>query len=167
MARVSNGLLVAAVVAIALLAGRAVPGTDAYDELPEGPAAEVARLYYTALSIPGLDTWRDAERSALLDVATLRYRDRLVDRASSVSGVAALRHIERLAESAIFGSGAVAQACAQYGVLAGPCAEHTGYVRRALVVEEMLVQGQLALGDLEVELIGAPRPGLSPSALAP
>lgn len=54
----------------------------------------------------------------------------------------------------------MAQACAQCGLLAGPCAEHAGFVRRVLVVEEMLFQGRLRLADLEVELTGASRPRL-------
>ena len=132
-----------------------------YDELPAGPASEVARLYYTARSVPGLDTWPDAERSALLDAVTERYRDRLVDRAPWGSEAAVLDHVGRLAGSEL-GAGRpelVARSCARYGLVAGPCAVHAGYVRRALVLEEMLAQGQLSLEALETELAGAARPG--------
>ena len=139
-----------------------------YDELPPGPASEVARLYYSALALPGVSDWGAVERSALLDVATLRYRDRLVDRAPFGAPQAALRHIARLAGSdlATGQPGLVAQACARYGLLEGPCAAHTGYVRRALVLEEMLVQGQVTLDGLEVELAGAVRPRLGEVRLA-
>ena len=164
MAWVSHGLLVAAaavIATIALTAGRAAAEADVYDELPPGPASEVAQFYYTALTVPGLDTWPDAERSALLDVVTERYRDRLVDRAPWGSEALVLDHLRRLAGSAL-GAGRpelVARSCARYGLVAGPCAAHAGYVRRALVLEEMLVQGQLSLGALETELAGAARPG--------
>lgn len=132
-----------------------------YDELPEGPAPEVARLYFSALALPGIEGWGRAKRSALLDAATLRYRDRLVERASWRSGEAALRHVERLASAGAVPAEAVGQVCAQAGLVSGPCGPHAGYVRRVLVVEEMLVQGQLTLDDLEAELVGAPRSRLT------
>lgn len=163
MKRAWNGFALSAVAALALSAGASAGGADAYDELPAGPAAEVARLYYSALALPGVPGWDGVARAALLDVATLRYRNRLVDRAPAVSEAAALRHVGRLSESglALAHPGAVGQACAQYGLLSGPCAGHAGYVRRALVVEEMLAQGQITLGALESELVGASRPGMS------
>lgn len=157
----------AAVMAVALFGTVAGSGSttasepEDYDELPDGPAREVAPLYYSALALPGVLDWNLVERSALLDAATLRYRDRLVDRAPWASEASALRHIERLASSEVASAAAVAQACARYGLPAGPCAAHQGYVRRVLVVEEMLVQGQLTLAELEVELVGASRPRLS------
>lgn len=147
---------------LASLAGSAAwadPGT--YDELPEGPPEQIAQLYYSAMALPGVVDWGPERRLALLDAATLRFRDRLVDRASWTSSDAALRHLERLAASEAVGEVARARACAQFGLLAGPCAGHAGFVRRALVVEEMLVQGRLRLEELEVELIGASRPRLS------
>ena len=151
----------AAVLAAAWLsAGTAWTGQAPYDALPEGPPAELARLYFSALAVPGVGDWEVGRRAALLDAATLRYRDRLVDRASLPAGAAPLRHVERLAASEAATDGAVAQACAQFGLVGGACAPHAGYVRRVLVVEEMLVQGQVGLGDLEAELVGASRPGL-------
>ena len=152
----------AAVVPLAVGAGLCHgSAAGAYDELAEGPAAEVARLFYSALSLPGVSEWDGAKRAALVDAATLRYRDRLVDRASQPAGDAALRHVERLAAAEAVPAEAVGQACAQAGLASGPCAPHAGYVRRVLVVEEMLVQGQLTLSELERELLGAPRSGLA------
>ena len=133
----------------------------AYDELPGGPPAQVARLYYSALALPGVADWSGDRRLALLDAATARYRDRLVDRASRTSAGSALRHVERLAASEAAGPRTVEQACAQHALTEGPCAAHLGYVRRVRVVEEMLTQSQLTLEQLEVELAGAPRPRLS------
>ena len=169
MARVSNGLWVVALVAVALLAGRSAGAAEAYDELPEGAAPEVARLYYSALALPGVSDWEGPARAALLDVATRRYRDRLIDRASPVSDDTALRHIVRLSASdlALGHPHVVGQACARYGLLTGPCSPHAGYVRRALVVEEMLVQGQLTLSALEIELVGASRPAIRAPHAAP
>ena len=132
-----------------------------YDELPVGDPADVAQFYYSALELPGVADWDSSERLAMLDAATLRYRDRLVDRASWPSADAALRHVERLAASEAMNHHALAQACARYGLLEGSCAEHAGYVRRVGVVEEMLVQGRLTLDGLETELAGASRPRLN------
>ena len=72
-----------------------------------------------------------------------------------------LAYAARLADSplGLARPGAVRQACAQLGVADGRCAPHRGYVRRALVLEEMLAMGRLTLADLETELEGAPRPG--------
>jgi len=133
----------------------------AYDELPDGSPDEVAQLYYSALALPDVVHWGQDRRLALLDAATLRYRNRLVDRAPWTSAELALRHVERLAASQAVDRLAVAQACAQFGLPEGPCAEHVSYVRRVRVVEEMLVQGRLTLDELEVELAGASRPRLS------
>ena len=132
-----------------------------YDALPEGPPAAIATLYYSALSLPGVSEWSPDERSALLDVATLRYKDRLIDRAPAVSTQHTRQYLERLAGSALVWNypDALRQACAQYAVSDGVCEAHAGYVRRVGVVEEMLVQGQLSLDELELELIGVRRPG--------
>lgn len=162
MARNWNSVAAALAVLVSLAAAPTRSEDIAYDELPHGPAPEVARLYYSALSLPGLDAWDGAERRALLDAVTQRYRDRLVDRASWSSQSAILDHVGRLAESEL-GAGRpelVARTCARHGLLDGPCAAHAGYVRRALVLEEMLVQGQLSLDALETELAGAARPGI-------
>lgn len=135
--------------------------TADYDELPAGPSASIAPLYYSALSLPGVSQWTAVEKAALLDVATLRYKDRLVDRAPAVSAEHMRAYLERLAGSALVLSypDALRQACAQHAVSDGVCEAHAGYVRRAGVVEEMLVQGQLSLDELELELIGSRRPG--------
>ena len=148
--------------AIVCLAG-ALAGpawADAYDALPGGPPGHVAQFYHSALALPDVGGWDADRRLRLLDAATLRYRDRLVDRASWPSTDAALRHVERLAASEAMHHHQLEQACAQYGLLEGPCADHAGYVRRVCVVEEMLVQGRLTLAGLERELAGASRPGL-------
>lgn len=145
----------------ALTASAAWADAAAYDELPEGPPGQVAQFYYSALALPDVGEWDEDRRLALLDAATLRYRDRLVDRASWTSADSALRHVERLSASDAMNHNQLAQACAQYGVLEGPCADHAGYVRRVGVVEEMLVQGRLTLDGLEKELAGASRPRLS------
>ncbi|MCY4344250.1 MAG: hypothetical protein OXE83_11835, partial [Gammaproteobacteria bacterium] len=135
---------------------------EAWDELPDVEPAELARLYHTALALPGVGDWPPAQRAALVDAATLRYRDRLVDRSSAPFPGTGRRHLERLVVGGA-PEGAVGQACAQFGVLDGPCRMHRSYVRRVLVVEEMLVQERLTLADLEAELTGATRPGLSDS----
>ena len=144
----------------ALLGSMARAEAPAYDELPEGSPEQVARLYYSALALPEVSGWGRERRLALLDAATLRHRDRLVDRAPAVSAGQVLRHVQRLSASERMGPSAVAQACARHGLVEGPCAGHRGYVRRVQVVEEMLAQGQLTLDDLEAELAGAPRPPL-------
>ena len=150
----------AALLAAALAVSSALAEPVSYDELPEGAPEDLAPLYFSALALPGVGGWDPGRRAALLDAATLRYRDRLVNRATAPTGVAAQRHVERLAASGAAAEGAVAQACAQFGLVGGACAAHAGYVRRVLVLEEMLVQGQVGLGDLEAELVGASRPGL-------
>ena len=147
--------------AVALVGSMAWAEPPVYDELPAGSPEHVAQFYHSALALPEVGEWDADRRLALLDAATLRYRDRLVDRASWPSTDAALRHIERLAASETMNHHALAQACAQYGLLEASCAEHAGYVRRVGVVEEMLVQGRLTLDGLETELAGASRPRLS------
>ena len=134
--------------------------TAVYDALPEGPSAMVATLYYSALSLPGVSDWTEVEKAGMLDVATLRYKDRLVDRAPAVSAEHTRAYLERLAGSALVWSypDALRQACAQFAVADGVCEAHAGYVRRVGVIEEMLVQGQLSLDELELELIGERRP---------
>ena len=150
-----------ALLTLALAGSLAWAGAAGYDELPEGAPEDVAQFYYSALELPEVGDWDPWRRAALLDAATLRYRDRLVDRSSWPAADAALRHVERLAANDGLPAEAVAQVCGQYGLLAGPCADHAGYVRRVLVVEEMLVQGRLSLDALETEMVGAPRPRLS------
>ena len=114
MVRACRSVAAAMAVSFLLLSGEAWPDGATYDELPSGLASEVARLYYSALTVPGISDWGGSARASLLDVATLRYRDRLIDRASPISDAAALRHIERLSESdlALAHPGAVGQACA-------------------------------------------------------
>ncbi|MCY4212432.1 MAG: hypothetical protein OXF68_02275 [Gammaproteobacteria bacterium] len=160
------GGLVAAWLLVGMAGALAWADPAPYDELPEGAPDEVAQLYYSALALPDVADWGRERRLALLDAATLRYRDRLVDRAPWPSADLALRHVERLAASAAADGSAVAQACAQFGLPQGPCAEHAGYVRRVRVVEEMLAQGRLTLDQLEVELAGASRPRLGGPPLA-
>ena len=163
--RWGGALVVSGVLALAVGSAQQ---TLVYDELPAGPAASVAALYYSALSLPGVSNWTGVEKTALLDAVTVRYKDRLIDRASSVSVDLTRRYVERLAESPLARDEptVVRQACAQYGLMDGVCEAHRGYVRRALVLEEMLVQGQLSLDALEIELIGATRPKLSGESAA-
>ena len=126
------------VLLLALLVGSAAwAERDSYDELPEGAPGYVARFYFSALSLPEVGDWNREQRLALLDAATLRYRDRLVNRASRTSPETALRHVERLAAMEAPPGPAIGQTCAQFALLDGPCAEHAGYVRRVEVVEEL------------------------------
>ena len=154
-----NGFAGSALFGLALLV--AAPAFGEYDELPEGPPAELARLYFSALALPGVAEWDAGERAALLDIATLRHRGRLVDR-PPVRAALSASHVSRLARSDLVRANprVLARACAQFGLVDGPCAAHAGYVRRALVLEEMLAQGQLTLDRLESDLVGAPRRGL-------
>lgn len=133
---------------------------EAYEALPDGDAELLAQLYWSAEEVPGIASLSAAHRRSLLDVVTERYKSRLVDRGPAPEELA--RHVERLAESPLVSRRplALAQACAQYGLREGACAAHAGYVRRAMVLEEMLASGRLTLGDLETELAGAPRPSL-------
>ena len=133
-----------------------------HDGLPEGGPEALAALYYAADEIPGVAALPAARKRGLLDVVTERYKSRLVDRAG-LSEELLLGHVERLSRSGLVAGrpAAVAQTCAQHGLLDGACAAHAGYVRRALLLEEMLASGRLSLGDLEEELVGSPRPSLS------
>ena len=159
-----NGLAVRRGVAwLAAVGALAMCGaTRGEDALPEGPVAEVGRLYYSALSLPGLSGWDEAERSAFVDVVTLRYQARLVDRAAVPSGRASA-YVARLGTSDLGRNHphVLRRACAQFALLEGGCVTHRGYVRRVLVTVEMLVQGQLTLAAFEEELLGAARPALS------
>ena len=134
---------------------------QAYDQLPDGTPEQLSEFYYSALAVPGIDALVPADKERLLDVVTHRYKNRLVDRgATSLERMRG--HIARLSESKIAEDfpAVVLQTCAQYGLSDGPCAPHRGYVRRAQLLEEMLVAQRLTLDELEVELIGATRPGL-------
>ena len=136
----------------------AAQGT-AYDALPDGAPSQVAQLFYSALDVPQVAEWLPRDRRDLLDVVTLRYKNRLIDRAPAASLERAKRYVERLAQSALAQEfpNVVRQTCAQYGLTTGSCGKHRNYVRRALVMEEMLVQRQLTLDQLETELAGATR----------
>ena len=131
------------------------------DGLPGGPPAEVAALYHSALALPGVADWPASRRTELLDAATARHRERLVDGRPAVPAADRLAYVSRLAASPLGMSrpGVVRQTCAQFGLGGGGCAAHRGYVRRTLVLEEMLARGHLTLAELETELAGAPRPG--------
>ena len=135
-----------------------------YDLLPEESPALLAELYYAAGEVPGVAELPPSARRSLLDVVTERHRNRLIDRAPEAAPERVRQFIGRLAASELARSfpDALRQACAQHGVAAGPCAPHGGYVRRALVLDEMLAAERLALADLETELIGAARPALRP-----
>ena len=162
----STAFLVCIVGSLALCASAAQPyeaPDDAYDALPGGAPGEVARLFFSALDVPYVADWHTQDRKDLLDVVTLRYKNRLIDRAPAASLQRTTRYVERLAQSALAQQfpNAVRQTCAQYGLTTGSCARHRNYVRRALVLEEMLAQGQLTLDQLETELAGATRPKLA------
>ncbi len=133
---------------------------DAYDELPDGTPRQLVESYHSALAVPGIAAMSAAERRHLLDVVTHRYKNRLVDRGAPSER--ARGTIARLSASQIARDFplVVPQACAQHGLADGPCAPHRGYVRRARLLEEMLATRRLTLAELEVELIGAARPGL-------
>ena len=47
-----------------VLAIAAAPVHGDYDELPEGPPSEVARLCYSALAVPDVADWDAGERAA-------------------------------------------------------------------------------------------------------
>lgn len=130
------------------------------DGLPNGPPAEVAMLYHSSLAVPGVADRPLARRTALLDAATALHRQRILP-GPAVSAVDRAAYAKRLADSRLGRSrpGVVRQACAQFGLASGVCSAHRGYVRRALVLAEMLALGQVTLAELETELEGAPRPG--------
>lgn len=162
---VRTALLVAATALLAPAAAQAEGYDDGYgyDELPEGAPEEIGRLYYSTLEIPGVAEWEEKARRDLLDVVTERYKSRLVDRAPAASRDRLQGYVARLAESDLARENpdVVRQTCAQFGLADGACAAHRGYVRRALVVEEMLVQNLISLDDVEVELVGATRPKIT------
>ena len=137
--------------------------TGEYDPLPKGAPAELAQLFHSALDLPNSRQWPAEDKRQLLQVVTVRYKNRLIDRAQPISRDRTLRYVERLAESPLAqeSPGVVRQTCAQYGFTEGACADHAGYVHRALVLEEMLVQRNLSLAQLETELVGEPLPALS------
>lgn len=134
-----------------------------YDPLPNGAPAELAQLFYSALDLPNIRHWPAEDKRQLLQVVTVRYKNRLIDRAPPLSRERTQRHVERLAKSPLAqeSPNVVRQACAQFGFVEGACTDHAGYVRRALVLTEMLAQRNLSLAQLETELAGEPRPELS------
>ena len=135
-----------------------------YDALPAGSPGELARLFHSALDLPNVRQWRAEGLRQLLVVVTVRYKHRLIDRAPPASEEQMQRYVEQLANSPLAqeSSTVVRQTCAQYGFTEGACVAHAGYVRRALVLEEMLARGDLSLEQLETELLGGePRPKLS------
>ena len=159
-------VLVPAVAALGTVAQAAAPEQNdagGYDELPGGPPGELAPLFHSALVVPNVADWPAKDRRELLDVVTVRYKNRLVDRAPSPSLQRTRRYVERLSRSPLAQEfpNVVRQTCAQYGFTGGTCAKHRSYVRRALVLEEMLAQGNLSLDRMEVELVGETRPKLS------
>ena len=141
-------------------------GTDvAGDALPEGAPAELAGRYASSLSVPGLASWPVARRMELLDAATARRRDRLAGLGPAPPVADRRAYVGRLAESALGRRpGVVRQACAHLGVEDGPCAAHRGYVRRALVLEQMLARPGATPDGLETELTGTSRVRRSPSS---
>ena len=157
----NTAVLVCVVGALGFGASAAQPSARdaAYDALPPGAPSDVARLFHSALDVPNVAEWIHQDRQALLDVVTLRYKNRLIDRAPAASPQHAKRHVERLAQSALALEfpNALRQTCAQYGLDDGACTQHQGFVRRALLLEEMLAQDRLTLAQMETELAGAPR----------
>ena len=134
-----------------------------YEALPEGAPEELAELFHSALDLPGVEQWPAEDKRQLLQVVTVRYKNRLIDRAPLASPGQTQRYVERLAKSPLAqeSPSVVRQACAQYGFVEGACAEHAGYVQRAVALEDMLAQRNLSLGQLETELLGEPRRELS------
>ena len=156
---------VAVAALLAAFAGAEPPKASAgeYDALSEGAPSELAQLFHSALDLPNVREWPAKDKRQLLDVVTVRYKNRLIDRAPPASRLRTQRYVERLAVSPLAqeSPGVVRQTCAQYGFTEGVCADHAGYVRRALVLEEMLAQRNLSLTQLETELVGEPRAKLS------
>ena len=130
-----------------------------YEALPAGAPEELAELFHSALDLPGVEQWPAEDKRLLLSVVAVRYKNRLIDRAPLATQERTLRYVERLAKSPLAqeSPGVARQTCAQYGFVAGACAEHAGYVQRALVLEEMLAQRNMSFGQLEMELLGEPR----------
>ena len=139
------------------------PSAD-YDPLPDESPALLSELFYAAGEVPGVAELPPAAKRDLLDAVTERHKSRLANRAAEARPQRVLDYLERLSRSelALAFPAAVRQACAQHGLSEGPCAPHRGYVRRALVLEEMLAGQRLSLDGLEVELLGAARPALRP-----
>lgn len=163
-------LIVTLAVAVVVSVGASVgsepletSGAGEYDALTEGAPSELAQLFHSALDLPNIGEWPAEDKRQLLDVVTVRYKNRLIDRAPPASRQRSQRYVEQLAKSPLAqeSPGVVRQACAQYGFTEGACADHAGYVRRALVLEEMLVQRNLSLAQLETELVGEPRSRLA------
>ena len=127
-----------------------------YDALPAGAPDELARLFHSALDLPNVRQWPAEAKRQLLAVVTARHKNRLIDRAPPASGAQTQRYVERLAKSPLAQESptVVRQTCAQYGFTEGACAAHAGYVRHAVVLEEMLARGHLSLEQLETELVG-------------
>lgn len=156
--------------AFILCAGAAFAGEGApaahealYDELPAGAPQDVAQFYYRVEDVPGVSDWTAAGRERLLAAVTERHKNRLVNRAPDAAAESALPYVERLAGSPLAQDfpHVVPQTCAQYGLLEGACEPHRGYVRRVLVLEEMLALNRTSLDNLEQELTGATRPKLT------
>ena len=139
------------------------PSAD-YDPLPDESPALLSELFYAAGEVPGVAELPPAAKRDLLDAVTERHKSRLANRAAEARPQRVLDYMERLSRSELAQAfpAAVRQACAQHGLSEGPCAPHRGYVRRALVLEEMLAGQRLSLDGLEVELLGAARPALRP-----
>ena len=162
---ISVSVLVYAAAALGDAAQATAPKNDTggYDELPSSPPSELAQLFHSALAVPNVAEWLAKDRQDLLDVVTVRYKNRLIDRAPSPSPQRTRRYVEELSESPLAQEfpNVVRQTCAQYGFTGGACAKHRSYVRRALVLEEMLAQSNLSLDQMEVELVGETRLKLS------
>ena len=134
------------------------PGpTQAYDPLPDESPALLSELFYAAGEVPGVAELPPAAKLDLLAVVTERYGRRLANRASDALPEQLREYMEGLSQSELAQAfpEALRQACAQQGFAEGPCAPHSGYVRRALVLEEMLAGQRLSLEDLQAELAAA------------
>ena len=155
--------LAAAIAALFGTLAVAEPVTGEYDALPAGAPDELARRSNSALELPGIEQWPAEDKRQLLEAVTVRYKNRLIDRAPTATPEQTQRYVERLAKSPLAEESprVVRQTCTQYGFTEGVCADHAGYTLRALVLEEMLAQRSLSLGQLETELAGKPRPKLS------
>lgn len=155
---------IAALLGTLAVAEPAKPGAAGeYEALPAAAPDELARRFHSALDLPGIEQWPANDKRQLLAVVTVRHKNRLIDRAPFASPGQTQRYVERLAKSPLAqeSPSVVRQTCAQYGFIEGACAEHAGYVQRALVLEGMLAQRNLSLGELETDLLGAPRRELS------
>ena len=74
-------------------------GTGEYDALPAGAPEELARRFRSALDLPGIEQWPAEDMQRLLEAVTVRYKDRLIDRAPRATRERTQRYVERLAES--------------------------------------------------------------------